>query len=56
MRVSKAPAIRAPLPLREHPVTAILFVSIFAWGVISSASMIRLMPHVQAVIADAVAL
>jgi hypothetical protein len=56
IRLSKAPAMRAPLPSREHPVTAIFFVLIFALDIISRASMIRLMPHVHAVMAEAVAL
>ena len=53
MRGSSAPAMSAPLPSREQPVTAIRCVLMCAEGVCSSASMMRLTPHAQAVIADA---
>ncbi|TFY76092.1 hypothetical protein EWM64_g7921 [Hericium alpestre] len=42
---TSAPAINAPLPSREQPVTAILAVLMFADGICSSASMIRDTPH-----------
>ena len=50
MRSSSAPASSAPLPLREQPVTATRRGSMFASGVFSSASMMRLTPHAQATI------
>ena len=39
----------APLPLREQPLTAMRFGSMFAAGVASSASMMRLTPHAHAI-------
>lgn len=53
--LSKAPANNAPLPFREHPVTAILARLIFAAGVISRASIMRDTAQAHAVMADAVA-
>jgi len=49
--VSNAPAINAPLPSREQPVTAKRPVLICAAGVISNVSMMREAPQTQAVMA-----
>jgi len=49
--VSNAPAMSAPFPSREQPVTAIRPVLICAAGVISNVSMMRDAPQTQAVMA-----
>jgi hypothetical protein len=53
IRSSNAPAISAPLPLREQPVTPSRAGSIIASGVTSSASMSRLIPQAHAIMAPA---
>ncbi len=53
MRSSNAPAISAPLPLREQPVTPSRAGSIIADGVAAMTSMRRLTPQAQAIIAPA---
>jgi hypothetical protein len=50
MRSSNAPTTRAPLPLREQPLTARRDTSMPASGVTASASMTRLTPQAQAII------
>ncbi|KAI7360114.1 hypothetical protein KC320_g176 [Hortaea werneckii] len=49
-RSSKAPATKAPFPLRLHPVIASFFGSIPIWGLASKASMMRETPHDHATI------